>query len=462
MVKIFRFVLLVSLLAKVVVPLLHPQAEQTDAVKMGLRGPVEMLSVSEAVYEFHNGQWIREMAELQSKVEFNETGYKTKEWFFGKYIDRNTYTYDDTGRMVAFEEYRSGRLVSSWEMSFDPDGSRFSQFEYKDDGSISSKILQQFDTAGEKLSDIHYDDKGMTVQRWEHERTSTGTVITYYPRWGGYESTYFDSRGRITEMRKGRGDNLQKWTYTYDAAGLLTEASYTDKAVSPDVYTFRYDSAGNLIEALHKQTSGVLVAKRSYTYSSTGSPATETVEWFDREGTLDHTWIYSYDIAGNIVDKEYRHARRPFACRWAYRYDGSSRITRETFYDSDGQVFTMTEKTYDGRGNKISERSSGRGVDPGFRVIYEYDAVGRLLETVRYDLAGRLQSRESSRYNEKGDLIESVRYNPDGSLMSSTKYQYVYDQGRNWIERTTLVTDNAKETYNVHTEIVSRTLSYYP
>lgn len=460
--KIFRFVLLVSLLTKVVVSPLHPQAEQTDAVKMGLRGHVKTLQVSRAVYEDRNGQWVRKTAALQSKVEFKETGYKTEEWFYGDYSRRNTYAYDDTGRMVAFEEYRSGRLVSSWEMSFGPDGSSFSQFNYKDDGSIGSKILRRFDTAGEKLSDIHYDDKGITVQRWERDRTTTGTVITYSPRWGGYESTRFDSRGRMTEMRKGRGDNLQKWTYTYDAADLLTEASYTDKTVSPDVYTFRYDSAGNLVEVLHKQTSGVPVAKRRYTYSSTGSPATETVDWFDREGTLDHTWFYSYDIAGNIVDKEYRHARRPFACRWAYRYDGSGLITRETFYDSDDRVFTMTEKTYDGRGNKISESSSGRGVAQGFRVIYEYDAAGRLLETVRYDLEGRLQSRESSRYNEKVDLTESARYNPDGSLTSSTKYQYVYDQGGNWIERTTLVTDNAKETYDLYTEIVSQTLSYYP
>jgi len=461
-VKLFRFILLVSLLTKVVVSPLHPQAEQTDTVKMGLRGPVKTLQVSRAVYEDRNGQWVRKKSALQSVVEFNETGCKTEEWFYGGYSRRNTYAYGDTGRMVAFEEYRSGRLVSSWEMSFGADGSSYSQFNYKDDGSISSKILRRFDTAGDKLSDIHYDDKGITVQRWERDRTTTGTVITYSPRWGEDESTRFDSWGRMTEMRKGWGDNLQKWTYTYDAAGLLTEASYTDKAVSPDVYTFRYDSAGNLVEVLHKQTSGVPVAKRRYTYSSTGSPATETVDWFDGEGTLDHTWIYSYDIAGNIVSKEYRHARRHFTCRWAYHYDGSGLITRETFYDSDDRVFTMVETTYDGRGNKISESSSGRGIAQGFRVIYEYDAASRLLETVRYDLEGRLQSRESSRYNEKGDLTESARYNPDGSLTSSTKYQYVYDQGGNWIERTTLVTDNAKETYNVHTEIVSRILSYYP
>jgi YD repeat-containing protein len=184
------------------------------------------------------------------------------------------------------------------------------------------------------------------------------------------------------------------------------------------------------------------------------------VDWYDREGTLDHTWIYGYDEAGNVLDKKYSHALRPFSCRWRYRYDNSDRIIEKIFYDSEDRVFTMTETAYDGRGNKVSERSSGRGVAEGFRVIYEYDEAGRLLETIRYDLEGRQQSRRSSRYN--GDLGETAGYNPDGSLISSTGYRYVYDEFDNWTERTTLSTNNAKETYDVITEVMSRTLSYFP
>ena len=133
-----------------------------------------------------------------------------------------------------------------------------------------------------------------------------------------------------------------------------------------------------------------------------------------------------------------------------------------TFYDSDGRVVTMTETNYDSRGNNISERISGRLVFPGSHVIYEYDTEGRLLEKIHYNPEGRQQSRESSRYNEEGDLIESARYNPDGSLTSSTEYQYVYDRRGNWIEKTVLATNNARETYEVPTEFCSRTIGYYP
>lgn len=461
--RIYRVIQLVLLLATVLGSSVYPQPEQTDTARMGLRGPVSSLKVSRAVYMDRNGEWVRQAAALQSRIEFNEAGYKTEERFYGSYTRRNTYTYDAQGRLVAREEYSSGGLVLSWEKLFSPEGYSTSQIRYDNDGSVSNKVLQRFDSAGEMLSNIHYDDKGSTVQRWERHRTSTGSKISYYRRWGDYEITRFDSQGRMVEMRKGSGNTLQKWTFVYDALDRVTEARYSDNdALSPDIYTFGYDSTGALFEVFHSRNSGVPVVKRAYTYAHTGTPATETVDWYDREGTLDHTWIYGYDAAGNVLDKEYHHVLRPFSCRWTYRFDGSDRIIEEIFYDSEGRVFTMTETAYDRRGNKVSERSSGRGVAQGFRVIYEYDEARRLLETIRYDLEGRQQSRQSSRYNDKGDLVETAGYNPDGSLTGSTRYRYVYDEFNNWTERTTLSTNNAKETYDVITEVMSRTLSYYP
>lgn len=459
--SIYRVIQLVLLLATVLGSAVYPQPEQTDTARMGLRGPVSSLEVSRAVYRDRDGEWVRQAAELQSRIEFTEAGHKTEERFYGRNTRRNTYTYDAQDRLAAREEYSSGGLVLSWEKLFSPEGYSTSQIRYDNDGALSSKVLQRFDSAGEMLSNFHYDDRGSTVQRWERRRTTTGSRISYYPRRGDYEITRFDSQGRMVEMRKGSGKTLQKWIFVYDALDRVTEASYSDNdALSPDIYTFRYDSTGALFEVLHSRTSGVPVVKRTYTYARTGSPATETVDWYDREGTLDHTWIYGYDEAGFVLDKEYRHALRPFSCRWTYRFDGSDRIIEEIFYDSEGRVFTMTETAYDRRGNKVSERSSGRGVAQGFRIIYEYDEAGRLLETIRYDLEGRQQSRQSSRYN--GDLVETAGYNPDGSLTGSTRYRYAYDEFNNWTERTTLSTNNAKETYDVITEVMSRTLSYYP
>ena len=101
-------------------------------------------------------------------------------------------------------------------------------------------------------------------------------------------------------------------------------------------------------------------------------------------------------------------------------------------------------------------------VDPGFQVRHEYDEAGRLLETVRFDLENHQLSRESLRYNERGHLEESARYNPDGSLVTNTRYDYAYDGRGNWIERITLVTNNAQESYDWPTEHLFREIHYYP
>ncbi len=441
---------------------LHPQAGQTDVAQMGLRGRVRSVVERMAGYEERSGDWMHQIPVLTKRVDFNEAGYKTEERSYGGSGARSTYSYDRDGTLTAREDYGPGGLVSSWEMSCGPDGAVTSQIRYDSDGSISSKILRRFDASGEKLSEIHYDGKGLIIQRWERSLIDGGVLISHSPRWGGDETTRFDGRGRITEMRKGSGEAVRKWTYGYDAKGRLEQARYSDnQSASPETYTFLYDPKARLIEVDHSRNRGLPVSKRRYTYS-TADRLIETVDWFDLEGVLDHTWIYSYDSGGNVLLKEYRHRLEAFSFRWEYRYDGSGRTTMETSYDSRGRVFRMTETIYNGRGNKILERVSGRGVDRGFRVIYEYDAAGRLLEEIRFDLDGRQQSRESSSYNELGDLVESASYNPDGSLTSSWKHLYVYDENGNWIERKTVETDNAIECYDVPTEIVFRTIRYFP
>jgi YD repeat-containing protein len=459
----FRSAILAAILTAALAFPLPVQSEQSDAEIMGLRGSVKMVEERRAGYSEVNGGRVQENPTRTQRIEFNPAGFKVEEWFYNGYTRRNTYSYDGSGRLVAREEYSSGRLTSSWEISFDSEGSTSRQLRYDKDGSISSRVVQRFTTAGKKLSELHYDDSNVIVQRWERTQTASGERVSYSPRWGEYETTYFDEQGRITEMRSGTGNNRRRWTYSYDEAGRLGEAHYSDaQQPSAELYTFQYDSAGMLLEVSHKRDSGTPVSRRRYTYSASGATETETVRWYDQEGNLDLTWIYRYDPAGNVEDKEHVHARRPFSCRWAYSYDHGNRLVSETFYDTHDRIFSLIETTYDERGNKIAERSSGRGMAQGSRTIYEYDSAGRLLETVRYDLEGNQLSRQSSRYNERGDLLEAASYNPDGSLLTNTRYRYLYDEKGNWTQRIATATNNAKESYDVPTEILLRTIGYYP
>ena len=440
---------------------LQSEEQSPDAVKQGLRGPVRFVRVERAEYFDRGGQRLRRVPEGVSETRFNEAGNVTETHVHGTPGTRTTSVYDDAGRLVSRQQYRGSRLTAASGWTFSPEGLSHTEIWYADDGAVRRRIERRFDAAGKKLSEMEYNEKDRIVRRWQREPLGTGSWIRLIPAFGVEELTYFDSQGRMTAMRKGSGTSLQRWTYGYDDGGRLAEARYTDRNGS-DLYTFGHDGTGALSEVLRSSASGRPVYRRRYAYSAAGSQETETVTWFDSEGQPERTWVKRFDAAGNLLAKEYRHERQPFSCRWTYGYDAAGRLTLEAFHDSRGRVFSLTETAWDAQGNKLSERSSGRGVDPGLQVLNEYDTRGRLLETVRQDLEGRLLSRETRRYNEWGDPVETARFNPDGSLASSTRYDYVHDQRGNWTERVTLLTDNAKESYGLPTEYQRRSIEYYP
>ncbi len=461
---IARAILFVSLLITAFTPPVYCESKETDAAQLGLRGPVQTFFERKANFKDYNGDWIQERTALVRKIEFTKTGYKIEERSFvdaGTLNYKITYEYDESGRLIGREERAPWRLAAAWSKTFSDDGSSTLLIRYNYDGSLKSKLTQRFDPSGEKLAEIEYDQ---TVnRRWVKEYTDTGSTIRYRPRWGANEVTHFNRRGQITEKRWSRGDIPQRWEYTYDQDGKLTEGRfYENTRTLLERYKSAYDSRGNLIALTHTLGSGSTVSRRSYTYNEENRLTSQTAEWFDEQGAPARTWTYAYDSEGNLVERKYSHGDGSFSCRWSYRYNDRNDRTEETFLDSRDRAFSVNRTTYDTKGNKVFEESAGRGVSQGYRVIYEYDPVGRMIENLRLDSSGARVSRETFRYNAGGDLIENNQYNFDDSLRSGTKYVYIYDRGGNWIERKTLMTDNARERYDAPVNIVFRSFTYHP
>jgi YD repeat-containing protein len=262
-------------------------------------------------------------------------------------------------------------------------------------------------------------------------------------------------------MSRDRGNSQERWRYSYDGRGRFAEARYSERNAWT-LYTFHYDGADKLTEVLSSDTSGTPLDVRRFAYWPAGALRSETVTWFAADGQPERSWIKNFDTAGRLLDKEYRHERWPFSSRWTYRYDSDGRLVTEASFDSRGRTLTLTETTWDQEGRKLSERSSGRAIDPGYQVLYEYDERGRLLETVRLDLEGRYLSRELRRYNTWGDLVESAQFNPDGSLISRTRTDLSYDEHGNWIESQSFATNNAAEQYDLPGTYARRTIEYFP
>ena len=52
-----------------------------------------------------------------------------------------------------------------------------------------------------------------------------------------------------------------------------------------------------------------------------------------------------------------------------------------------------------------------------------------------YNSDGSLRSKDTYKYDEKGNKIEENMYNSDGSLRSKYTYKYEFDKQGNWIKK---------------------------
>ena len=399
--------LILSLAVLLCLPRLSAESIVVDSQGLGLKGAVKELLKRQTTY-------VPERQRRVQRIVFNNRGQKTKEWLFGGGQEIE-YSYDGSGRL---EEIR--------------------------DSSSTTTTVTLFDREGNKIEEIRRERGGRIMESWKRIKSEVGEVVEYKSygsdkRTLQHETIGFGRAGQITEKRFDTNwSDPKRWEYEYDQAGNLIKGKYYERPfVTPEVWSSSYDDAGNLIEVLHTYGERDLRSKRSYFYGEGSKLTRQVVRWYSDNGILDHTFAYTYDPRGNVLEETYRHLNIPFKTKWSYAYSQKNERTREEFYNSEGTVFA------------------------GYRVTKEYDSQDRHLETARYDLAGQQLSRSRYTYNAYGDLLASITYNPDNSLMLMTSYEYEYDRNNNWIVKRTFNTNNLKEEYNILSSKEERTISYF-
>ena len=104
-------------------------------------------------------------------------------------------------------------------------------------------------------------------------------------------------------------------------------------------------------------------------------------------------------------------------------------MIEENWYNSDGRLNSKTTYKYDEKGNNIEENN--------------------------HDSDGRLNSKTTYKYDEKGNNIEENNYDSDGRLGKNYTYKYEYDKNNNWTQRI-----EYKNT--IPHRITERIIEYYP
>jgi RHS repeat-associated protein len=258
---------------------------------------------------------------------------------------------------------------------------------------------------------------------------------------GQVTSNTYDSRGYLTSSTDPAGDtvaysytpgpreqmasvvdaNGNTTSYSYDGQGNLLAIAYPDSTTQQ----FSYDPLGDQIGAVDPNGQATAVA-----YNAGGQVTAETFA----DGS---SAAFTYDPAGDLLTAT-TTATDGTASVTSYTYATGSRELVNVSYPN-GLSLTFT---YDAGGRRTESVDQS-----GFRVNYQYDAVGRLARLsdgngglivgYTYDAAGRLIEKDlgngtytTYQYDSAGNLAQLVNHGPrpmpgkDGPVNSSFAYGY--------------------------------------
>jgi len=218
---------------------------------------------------------------------------------------------------------------------------------------------------------------------------------------------------------------------------------------------FKYDDFGNLIvsDSLEYEKEGPSVAENAYTYEfeyDEGGRITKRID-----GGYNYT-NYIYDSEGNLLKYEvctYERtdkSKEPVLVKTEYlvhqdeyEYDENGKLIKETYYDSEGNVSSVSEYTYDSNGRIIKLISHNESDEITMNYAFEYDESGNLTkfmdgfnvtvytyssENVLFESTdsngetGELYNKAT--YDANGNAIEYISYESDGSVRVTEKYTY--------------------------------------
>jgi len=225
--------------------------------------------------------------------------------------------------------------------------------------------------------------------------------------------------------------NVDKYTYTYDANGNMTEELRQwwkrNHWVISYRFTYNYDANGNMMEELYQNwENNTWVFRWKYTYTYTydaNGNITEMLEqdWYNNAWLNNYKSTYTYDANGNMT--EYLHQYWSGYNIWVnsskyiYTYDTNGNMTEELWqwWDWDYNTWWNREK-----------------------VTYTYNDNGNLKESLYQEYWGNNllnNAKVTYTYNINGNIIEVLsQWWEDNTWVNGRKVTYTYDVNGNIME----------------------------
>ena len=339
-------------------------------------------------------------------------------------ITTQSMTYDGVGNVTSSSFASNGTdsrgLMSS--SSYSADGNRTTVSTDENNisttygyGTALSQMLGAATTitdANNTVTTVTYDDFGRTTQTGvANQATLTYTYgdgnLSAIKRETGnrnvqnYELSYYDS-GDLEEISVG-GRTLM--VYTYDTNNGLPEAQVYGNVAS---IFYTYDNLGRLKTATYDDGRVV-----TYTYNGEG----QLYSVKETGGDSPATYLYTYDIIGNLVASEKKNHNGNTVMRVYQNYDDADQLVGQTWYV--GNTKYSEGYTYNTEDGSLSAMITGTGET----VQFSYDDLQRLatsgngLYTKSYSYRDLSGTRTTSQ-------VSQVQYT---GLPTALNYGYTYD-----------------------------------
>jgi RHS repeat-associated protein len=366
----------------------------------------------------------------EKAIEYNEAGQLTK------YVDcsgkASAWAYDARGQMICFTdaagqsteyEYRNGQLVlikhpDKTEERFERDAEgrllahvdalgQCTTWSYTAAGFVSERVdaaeqslryswdrlgrLVALENENEQRAHFHYDPLGRLLE----ERGFDGrtTRYQYNPETGRLDSKFngqrvikfnFDSMGRLTDRHANLGGESQSEAYAYDGNGRLVMASNGNSRLN-----WFHDPAGNLIREhqhyLDLDKPLVAVWKHEYDVLNlriaTVRPDGHKVSWLTYgSGHLLGLRLDDHDLIAYERDDLHREVARHQGNRLlqTQKWDPAGRLQEQLLGHSDDKS-TLLKREY--KYDAVGQLTEINDTRRG-PLAYRYDPVGRLISAV--------------------------------------------------------------------------------
>ncbi|MCM3005799.1 DNRLRE domain-containing protein [Priestia koreensis] len=354
-----------------------------------------------------------------------------------------SYTYDELNQLKTVYEGSSTGTTSNILKSFtyDNDGSvatvtdRGNLLEYTDlgkDQKAQYKVGSGVTTliyslnSMDNIAQVTRNNDSAPLVSFKYESSGNLNAINYK---NGSEIGMTYLKGRLDKyvLKKNSTQNLNTYTYSYDANNNITDINANNGTTN-----YTYNKLNELTKEILPDGTSI-----SYTYDAVGnriskdvikSGSTVTTSYDYNENNqliLANGVIYKYDKNGNLQD------------------DGTNTYVFNAFNQleevKDLQGKTVAQYTYDEDGKRISSRTS-KGIVKYFydgnKVLYETDGLNRILREYTYDKGGHISTMTTSGktyyylYNqhgdiialtdEKGDVVASYTYDSWGNILSQS------------------------------------------